>query len=85
MKAILIAVALTCVAVPALAQGTSMSKGAGGKPGMAAQTEPPAPKVDEGAYRASVDKVPDQKPPSDPWGTVRAPTQKSERSIKRER
>ncbi len=31
----------------------------------------PEPKADEQAYRDSLKRIPDQKPSSDPWGTVR--------------
>ena len=31
----------------------------------------PEPKVDEQAYRDSLKRIPDQKPNSDPWGSVR--------------
>jgi hypothetical protein len=33
--------------------------------------EPPKQKVDEQAYRDAVKRIPDQKPSSDPWGSVR--------------
>jgi hypothetical protein len=31
----------------------------------------PEPKADEQAYRDTIKRIPDQKPSSDPWGTVR--------------
>ena len=36
----------------------------------AAKWDPP-PKVDENAYRDAVNRIPDGKSTSDPWGTVR--------------
>jgi hypothetical protein len=36
----------------------------------AAKWDPP-PKVDENAYRDAVNRIPDKKGASDPWGTVR--------------
>lgn len=68
MRALLIAVLITSVSVPALAQGMGRGKGAG--PAQSGQPQRAKPKVDEGAYRAALDKIPNQRP-ADPWGNVR--------------
>lgn len=76
MRTFLTVVALTSLTVPALAQGMSMGKGMGGRHGTAAEAESKKPKVDEGAYRAALGKIPDKKQPTDPWGAVRTPAPK---------
>jgi hypothetical protein len=66
IRIIIAAVAvISCVAVPAFSQGFSkMGKGSG----------PPVeshPKVDEKAYKAALERIPEPKQKYDPWGNAR--------------
>jgi hypothetical protein len=66
IRIIIVAVALiSCVAAPAFSQGFSkMGKGSG----------PPVeshPKVDEKAYKAALERIPEPKQKYDPWGNAR--------------
>lgn len=58
------AVAVTVLATPALAQGKR--GGGGGEPPKADDT----PKVDEKAYKAAMERIPEPKQKYDPWGVV---------------
>ena len=58
------AVILALVATPALAQGR---RGGGGGD---AKTEQ-KPKVDEKAYKAALDRIPEPKEKYDPWGVTK--------------
>jgi hypothetical protein len=69
MKAFMIAVAMAAlIAVPAHAQ-----MGGGGKHRQAddKKTDTPAKKVDEKAYKAALDRIPEPKEKYDPWGVAR--------------
>jgi hypothetical protein len=66
IRIIIAAVAIiSCAAVPAFSQGFSkMGKGSG----------PPVenhPKVDEKAYKAALERIPEPKQKYDPWGSAR--------------
>ena len=68
MKAFTIAaVALALLAVPAHAQLNS--KRHAGDPQKKA--DPGAPKVDENAYKAALERIPEPKEKYDPWGVAR--------------
>jgi hypothetical protein len=62
------------MAAPALAQQSGLTgpQGRHAGPGFAPPKEEPKVKVDEKAYRAAVDRIPNQKV-ADPWGNVRGP------------
>jgi hypothetical protein len=79
IRIIIAAVAIICcVAVPAFSQGFSkMGKGSG----------PPVenhPKVDEKAYKAALERIPEPKQKYDPWGNARPsePAKANNESIK---
>ncbi|VIO76987.1 hypothetical protein [Bradyrhizobium ivorense] len=59
------AVVLALIATPALAQGR---RGGGGGQDKAADTKP---KVDEKAYKAALDRIPEPKEKYDPWGVTK--------------
>jgi hypothetical protein len=68
MKAFMIAVAtVALIAVPAYAQM------GGGKHHQAddKKTDAPAKKVDEKAYKAALERIPEPKEKYDPWGVAR--------------
>jgi hypothetical protein len=66
MKSITIAaVVLALIATPALAQGR---RGGGGGQDPAADKKP---KVDEKAYKAALDRIPEPKEKYDPWGVTK--------------
>jgi aspartate-semialdehyde dehydrogenase len=68
MKALVAAMLLAALTVPAYSQAMS---GGGKRHGAAHQqgTKPQAPKVDEKAYRAALDRLPDKQ--FDPWQSMR--------------
>jgi hypothetical protein len=68
MKALTIAaVALALLAAPALAQlGSKRHAGDAEK-----KADPGRPKVDEKAYKAALEKIPEPKEKYDPWGVAR--------------
>ena len=59
------AAALALLALPAAAQMGGKRQGGGGGPKVEA-----APKVDEKAYKAALERIPDPKVKYDPWGGV---------------
>jgi len=59
------AVILALIAAPALAQGR---RGGGGGDDKKADTKP---KVDEKAYKAALDRIPEPKEKYDPWGVTK--------------
>ncbi|SDS26449.1 hypothetical protein [Bradyrhizobium canariense] len=63
---IIVAAAISCLAVPAYSQGFSKMRGASGPP---VETHP---KVDENAYKAALDRIPTPSQKYDPWGTARS-------------
>jgi hypothetical protein len=68
MRVLTIATAmLALIAMPAYAQM------GGGKRHQSndTKTEPPAKKVDEKAYKAALERIPDSKEKYDPWGVAR--------------
>jgi hypothetical protein len=66
MKTIMMAAAmLAAIAMPAYAQMSKHGRGA-----VSTQTEAPKP-VDEKAYNAALDRIPDSKEKYDPWGVAR--------------
>ena len=66
MKSFMIAGVLVLLAMPANAQGPSKRH-----QGDAKKTEQAAPKVDEKAYKAALEKIPEPKEKYDPWGVAR--------------
>lgn len=71
MKILAMTVALLAlIAVPAHAQ---MGGGGGGKrhQGDDKKTEEPTKKVDEKAYKAALERIPEPKEKYDPWGVAR--------------
>jgi hypothetical protein len=75
MRALVIALAMMLLALPASAQ--SGMSALGKRPTQSSyqkDTGPPKIKADEKAYKAALEKIPNQQPKaSDPWGNVRAP------------
>jgi hypothetical protein len=68
MKTLAVAVAmLALVAVPAHAQMGGGKRHQGGE----GKTEPKKPQVDEKAYKAALDRIPEPKEKYDPWGVAR--------------
>jgi hypothetical protein len=66
MKTFTVAVAiLALIAVPAQAQGKRRSGGDDKK------TESPEKKVDDKAYKAALERIPEPKEKYDPWGVAR--------------
>lgn len=59
------ALVLALIVTPALAQGR---RGGGGGQDKAADTKP---KVDEKAYKAALDRIPEPKEKYDPWGMTK--------------
>ena len=72
MKTIAAAMAIALLATPAMAQmGGRRHQGeekAAAKPGV---------KIDEGAYKAALERIPEPKQKYDPWGGVVAPAEKA--------
>jgi hypothetical protein len=67
MRILLASALIALLTVSAYAQDA----GGKGRRGRHAQTtEQPKKKVDDGAYRAALKRIPDAKP-ADPWGSVR--------------
>jgi hypothetical protein len=67
MRAILLSItALALLAAPAYAQ-VGGKRGGGGADHAA---DPSKPKVDEKAYKAALERIPDAKEKYDPWGGV---------------
>ena len=64
--AVVTAMAATLLATPALAQG---KRGGGGGGGEAPKGDE-GPKVDEKAYKAALERIPEPKQKYDPWGVV---------------
>ena len=60
------AVALALIAMPAHAQ-----MGAKRRQGDEKKTEQPEKKIDEKAYKAALERIPDSKEKYDPWGSMR--------------
>ena len=56
---------LVMIAVPAQAQMGGKRHGGGDK------TEPKKPQVDDKAYKAALERIPDPKEKYDPWGVAR--------------
>ncbi len=66
MKAFMVAVAmLALIAAPAYAQRHRQPDDK--------KTDAPAKKVDEKAYKAALDRIPEPKEKYDPWGVARPP------------
>jgi hypothetical protein len=66
MKIFAIAVAmLALIAMPAYAQGGKRPQGDG------KSAAPPEKKVDEKAYKAALEKIPEPKEKYDPWGVTK--------------
>ena len=79
MKALRLTAAIMFLASPAFAQVPKLNLLQDNKPAKT-QEEKDAESAQEKAYRDSLRKIPDAKPPADPWGTVRstdAPAAKS--------
>jgi hypothetical protein len=79
MKALRLAAAIMFLASPAFAQVPKLNLLQDNKPAKT-QEEKDAESAQEKAYRDSLRKIPDAKPPADPWGTMRstdAPAAKS--------
>ena len=70
MKALRLAAAIMLLASPAVAQIPKLNL-MQDKPSKT-QDELDAEKAQEKAYKDSLKKIPDQKAPSDPWGSVRS-------------
>ena len=67
MRIVVVAVTvLACVAAPAQAQMGGRRHGGDGP-----KTEKKAPEVDEKAYKAALDRIPDPKQKYDPWSGTR--------------
>jgi hypothetical protein len=60
------AVTLALIAMPAHAQ-----MGAKRRQGDKKKTEQPEKKIDEKAYKAALERIPDSKEKYDPWGSMR--------------
>jgi hypothetical protein len=69
MRALRLAAAIMLLASPAFAQVPKLNL-LQDKPSKT-QDELDAEKAQDKAYKESLKKIPDQKAPSDPWGTVR--------------
>lgn len=67
-------------AILALLTGTAFAQQTKEDPG-AAKWDPP-PKVDEEAYRNAVNRMPEKKTSSDPWGAVRPADAEKEKKKK---
>jgi hypothetical protein len=70
MRALRLAAAIMLLASPAFAQVPKLNL-LQDKPSKT-QDELDAEKAQDKAYKESLKKIPDQKAPSDPWGTVRS-------------
>ena len=70
MRALRLAVAITFLTSPAFAQIPKLNL-LQDKPGKS-QEEKDAEAAQDKAYRDSLKKIPDQKAPADPWGSVRS-------------
>ena len=70
MRAVRLAAVIMLLASPAFAQIPKLNLLAD-KPGKT-EDEKNAEAAQEKAYKDSLKKIPDQKAPSDPWGTVRS-------------
>ena len=70
MRALRLAAAIVLLASPAFAQVPKLNL-LQDKPSKT-QDELEAEKAQDKAYKESLKKIPDQKAPSDPWGTVRS-------------
>ena len=70
MRAVRLAVAIMLLASPAFAQIPKLNL-LQDKPGKT-DDEKAAEAAQDKAYKDSLKKIPDQKAPSDPWGTVRS-------------
>ena len=70
MRAVRLAAAIMLLASPAFAQIPKLNL-LQDKPGKT-EDEKAAEAAQEKAYKDSLRKIPDQKAPSDPWGTVRS-------------
>jgi hypothetical protein len=71
MKAFVVALMVASLAGSAYAQDASGGKR--GKGHRSQNTEQqPKKKTDDNAYKSALKSIPDQKPPSDPWSTVRS-------------
>jgi len=71
LRALRLAAAIMLLASPALAQIPKLNLLQDNKPAKT-QEEKDAESVQEKAYKESLKKIPDGKPPADPWGTVRS-------------
>jgi hypothetical protein len=82
MRALRLAAAIMLLASPAFAQIPKLNLLQDNKPAKT-QEEKDAESAQEKAYKDSLKKIPDQKAPSDPWGTVRsdAPASSSAKSV----
>ena len=86
MRAVRLAAAIMLLASPAFAQIPKLNL-LQDKPGKT-DDEKAAESAQEKAYKESLKKIPDQKAPADPWGTVRsdapaAPAAKSASTAKK--
>ncbi|WP_454626526.1 hypothetical protein [Bradyrhizobium cenepequi] len=71
------AAVLVLMAMPAHAQmGGKRHQGGGGGPG---SKQDSTPKVDEKAYKAALERIPEPKEKYDPWGVAR-PTEPAKKS-----
>jgi hypothetical protein len=71
VRALCLASATVLLASPALAQIPKLNLLQDNKPAKT-QEEKDAESAQEKAYKESLKKIPDGKPPADPWGTVRS-------------
>ena len=71
VRALSLAAAIMLLASPALAQIPKLNLLQDNRP-TKTQEEKDAESAQEKAYKESLKKIPDAKPPADPWGTVRS-------------
>ena len=71
MRALRLAAMIMLLASPAVAQTPKLNLLQDNRPAKT-QEEIDAEKAQEKAYKESLKKIPDQKAPTDPWGTVRS-------------
>ena len=76
MRSVAIAAAILAVAVLALAPAQAQMGGGGRhqKGGNDTKSDQKKPQVDEKAYKAALDRIPEPKEKYDPWGVARPAT-----------
>ncbi|MBS0528647.1 MAG: hypothetical protein JSS22_04570 [Proteobacteria bacterium] len=74
LAAFVFVLSLAAIALPVTSADAQMGGGGRHRGGGAPKDAPKAPKVDDKAYKAALERIPDSKEKFDPWGSIGVPS-----------